>query len=147
MKTDDPVETLEVSSEPTGMETIDLDDGDEGYVETSTDEDDSRGDESNSSGNVYDEDDDRDANMENFHVHKVWISASVDWIIERIDWIGNKFAVAWSRHNKKDAQSFFICQTQFFLQGSNFVCSGTMILSNGCLNGFIADVNFPYHIN
>ncbi|MEX0307072.1 MAG: Rne/Rng family ribonuclease [Ruegeria sp.] len=29
VKTDDPVETLDVSSEPTGMETIDLDDGDE----------------------------------------------------------------------------------------------------------------------
>ncbi len=36
VKTDDPVETLEVSSEPTGMETIDLDDGDETEVPEGT---------------------------------------------------------------------------------------------------------------
>ncbi len=36
VKTDDPVETLEVSSEPTGMETIDLDDGDESEVPEGT---------------------------------------------------------------------------------------------------------------
>ncbi len=36
VKTDDPVETLEVSSEPTGMETIDLDDGDEAEVPEGT---------------------------------------------------------------------------------------------------------------
>ncbi len=36
VKTDDPVETLEVSSEPTGMETIDLDDGEETEVPEGT---------------------------------------------------------------------------------------------------------------
>ncbi len=36
VKSDDPVETLEVSTEPTGMETIDLDDGDEAEVPEGT---------------------------------------------------------------------------------------------------------------